>query len=733
MALNIEKILSHIGETKEEFSSNVDISLERLDELIEGKQKITERELADITGYTDLPPEDICSEFATSKGKATDEYNPSYTWSPSKSAKDNLRQYVSEGANFFNKKDVKRMISQIDMCIDGLRKPKISFAGQTDTGKSTLINCLLGSDNLPAKWTPTTSIAVYIKHISDRPSFMTENVWVFRNDGEIIWDDNKYQDQAYCESLVIAKGDLDLLETLGTHHEDENKLASSAVVFLDSDILKNCDIVDLPGFAAADQKDNVIHQFVALGGVGRLVDVLIYLSRANGFMQGNDIDYLNTCLRVLRPVERKDQNSIKKLGNLFIVASQAETVENGNVQALNRIMDEQCKALCKPMHLVAKKLQTHSYLPERSKYTKYAYSEPDFRARFFTFEKESPRLCKAFRNDFLELVELLPDVIFKDFTEALRKQTEHSKASLEKKIDEYIGAIEEQEEYRKVWSELKEKEPARRIKVDELKRQIQADINDFKLENCQDFDRFYTEYMTKQNLTDIIDENGFKFKKADMKSFETIVYQTLQGYCEQIIQGKSDEYSKKVDKYLDLYEKATLTTIKKSKIRGFSFNSTDAFASAAIGLGAIGASASWLATAGLGGTIFGAVMEGVGMAPLIALIGGIGAMILGVVLGILAIVSFTALWKKNLVDTTIKQYAKNDVKEKIIVGIKKYWDDTKRSFDKSSDALEEEWADKLSEMESACQEANIPQLKKDLKELRAAFDFFTKMPLPDKV
>ncbi len=135
---------------------------------------------------------------------------------------------------------------------------------------------------------------------------------------------------------------MDLLETLGTHHEDENKLASSAVVFLDSDILKNCDIVDLPGFAAADQKDNVIHQFVALGGVGRLVDVLIYLSRANGFMQGNDIDYLNTCLRVLRPVERKDQNSIKKLGNLFIVASQAETVENGNVQALNRIMDEQC-------------------------------------------------------------------------------------------------------------------------------------------------------------------------------------------------------------------------------------------------------------------------------------------------------------------------------------------------------------------------------------------------------
>lgn len=161
----------------------------------------------------------------------------------------------------------------------------------------------------------------------------------------------------------------------------------------------------------------------------------------------------------------------------------------------------------------------------------------------------------------------------------------------------------------------------------------------------------------------------------------------FQGYCEQIIQMKSDEYCKKVDKYLDLYEKAILTTIQKSKIRGFSFNTTDVFASAAIGLGAIGASSSWLATSGLGENIFGAVKDGIRMAPLAALRGGIAVMILGVVLGIKAIVD-TALWKKSWVDTTIKQYSQNDVKEKILVGIREYWDDTERSFDTSSEALE---------------------------------------------
>ena len=393
MALNIDKILNHIGETKEEFAENIGIDIEELNLLIADKKKLSENQIAEIADYTGLKPEDIATNIYVKKSKMN--YTPSNTWSPSKSVKNNLKEYVKEGLGFFKGKEIKEQITVIDDCINSLVKPKISFAGQSDTGKSTLINCLLGKENMPAKWTPTTSIVVYIKHISDKPLFIAEDVWCFKNDGNEIWDETRIGDKKYCEGLCVAKGGFDKLEQFGVHHGDEKQMVTSAVAFIDSPILLDCDIVDLPGFAATED-DNAAHYYISHGGKGQKVDILIYLSRANGFLQNDDLAYLNTCLKVLRPIEKKGKNSVPKLGNLFIVASQANTVENGNYNALKRILDEQCHALCRPLYLVAKELETHSLLPDRSTATKYTYKEEDFRSRFFTFEKDSPRLCKEF-------------------------------------------------------------------------------------------------------------------------------------------------------------------------------------------------------------------------------------------------------------------------------------------------------------------------------------------------
>ena len=74
-----------------------------------------------------------------------------------------------------------------------LIKPKISFVGRSDTGKSTLINSLLGENMMPASWTPTTSIAVYLKHSNDRPSFIKNTVYIFSStlDGKDIWNERR--------------------------------------------------------------------------------------------------------------------------------------------------------------------------------------------------------------------------------------------------------------------------------------------------------------------------------------------------------------------------------------------------------------------------------------------------------------------------------------------------------------------------------------------------------------
>ena len=730
MALNVEKILKHIGGSLEELSELVNISVEDLKELETGNRKLTDKELISIMSKTHLLPEEIISDYTGAKEDKVI-YEPSYTWSPSKKAQNDLKEYISEGTRFFKRKDVKKSIQLIDECIASLRKPKISFAGQTDTGKSTMINCLLGGENLPTHWTPTTSIAVYIKHIDDKPEFMTEPVWIFANDGNEIWDELRCNEQEYCERLVIAKGDLELLGTFGTHQGGQAENATAAVVYIESPILKNCDIVDLPGFAASEKGDDAIHYFVAKGGKAQLVDILIYLSRANGFLQSNDIYYLNTCLNVLKPIEKKGRNDIKKLGNLFIVAAQANTVENGNVETLTQIMDQQCKALCRPMYEAAMNHDLHSYLPMRSRVTGYAYGKDEFRARFFTYEKDSKRLCKNFHTDLMGLIELIPDVYFNEFVDALNKKVEYCSSSTTKKIDEFLMAIEEQEEYRKLYDEICNKEPARKVQTEELKREIINKIKDYKTDNKRVFSKHFDEYMTKENLLQIIENQGLTYKKEDQNLFQNIVYTDIQMYCEKIVQEKSDAYSKEVNKYLDFFEESTLRGIKKSKVK-LCFDVKDVFATATIGFGILGASASWLAT--FGASFVGAyfIESVIGMAPLLAMIGTIGGIIAAAVLVILTIISFTVTWKNDLVRNTINQYKKKNVKEEVLSGIEKYWNDTKDSFIYASEEVEREWREKIVIMERTCQEANIPELKKDLKELKAAFDFFEKMPLPEK-
>ena len=139
------------------------------------------------------------------------------------------------------------------------------------------------------------------------------------------------------KEFLIAKGDFSLLTDFGTHQSEvkNHQLASSAVAFIESPLLKNCDILDLPGFAATSE-DDALHRFNTQENV---TDILIYLSRSNGFLQDRDLDYLRECLKSLRPIEHDGVNELGKLSNLFIVASQARAVNNGNSSELTEILD----------------------------------------------------------------------------------------------------------------------------------------------------------------------------------------------------------------------------------------------------------------------------------------------------------------------------------------------------------------------------------------------------------
>ncbi|MGR3291697.1 MAG: dynamin family protein [Paracoccaceae bacterium] len=101
---------------------------------------------------------------------------------------------------------------------DHPRKPRIAIMGEFSVGKSTLSNLLLGSTPLPVKVTATQLPPVWVSFGNDEP---------------------------YREDLDGEKHPIDL------EHLQDIPLDDTAVVriFLEAEILENCDLIDMPGIS----------------------------------------------------------------------------------------------------------------------------------------------------------------------------------------------------------------------------------------------------------------------------------------------------------------------------------------------------------------------------------------------------------------------------------------------------------------------------------------------------
>lgn len=272
--------------TQEEFANLYGISIQEVQEL-------------DKTGKPDM---DLIVKIATKSGL---DFNTilSYekprvkpisakdTWEKTNFTKKSLSGYLNSALEQMDIPDdmQKNYIDDLEIGImSKFVKPTVAIVGRSDTGKSTLINSLIGAEKMPAKWTPTTSTAVYVKHIKDRPAFIHDEAWIFKREcgNEKFWNSKRLYDEKYCEKWKVAGGDLSLLETYSTRQGGGLKTeAGSAVVFVDAPILLNCDIIDLPGYGTETASDDVITAKTAAHA-----DVLIYLSLASGFLRIEDAE-----------------------------------------------------------------------------------------------------------------------------------------------------------------------------------------------------------------------------------------------------------------------------------------------------------------------------------------------------------------------------------------------------------------------------------------------------------
>lgn len=608
-----------------------------------------------------------------------------------------------------------------------LIKPKVAIVGRSDTGKSTLINALLGADKMPASWTPTTSIAVYIKHISDRPTFIEEDAWIFANhhDNEDMWNERKLYDEEYCRSWKIAAGGVEILKSFGTRQgENYSKEAGAAVIFLDSPILKTCDIVDLPGFGTETENDDNITFATA-----QKSDVIIYLSQANGFMRIEDITYLKRNISTLPVWENKNSNTLSPLSNLFIVASQAHTVNNGNRAQLKEILDVGCSNLLKTL--------PDGYWNEREEASHHEYSNDGYaelRARFFAYTTDIPDICKPFNEKLTEILEALPEIINERTKAFVKSYVNSRQPNLIREIQNYEGIVDQRDKYELLLKEIESNELSRVRDNDTRKKDVRAEISRLKTESINEFSSYISEVINVNSLVKLMHKKGIKNKKNDVELFGSSLQSMLQDKCESILKAKSITLSEKTKDYIAAFSESIAKPFNNNRIK-VDFDAGWAFASVLSAVGMIGGLGTFLASTVSGVALFAGAGFGLGAtmwaaAVTTSIFGPLGIAAGLLIAGGLGITKlFGGGWEKNVAKKIVATIEKNNIPAEYRAGITEYWKKTESAFDQAAAKLDEEWNSYIEHLRLLINSYNINEIQNRIATLKVLSDFFDNIPL----
>jgi len=730
----------------------------------ENKLKMTQTEFAELIGVrqdnisrleqsTDQIPLEILIRIANSTGTTLDELvnykrpapeplNVIDTWRNTEFTKHSIVEYIDSKSSKYKNEWVGSYdgyIKELDTIVKTtIRKPKLAIVGHSDVGKSRLINSLIGLEKMPTSWTPTTSITVYIKHIDDRPSFIGDEVWVFKSSvkGVVGWDEKMLENESYCSEWKLAGGSVEILQNYGTRQGkkyDENE-AGAAVIFLDSKILKNCDIIDLPGFGTGDRVEDDQMAFKAK----EFADILIYMSHAGQFMQGGGIEYLKETINTLNVIENKANNKFKPLANLFILASQAHTVDGGNINSLNEIIDKGCNRFLESI--------PSGYFKDKSEISGYQYNDKEIRSRYFTYTTDIENLRIAFEDELKQLIEGLPEIINNEAKAHISNHIKSIGLNMDNEIQEYNNIINERNKYNKLLEEIENNEP-RRANYNEGRREdLTNRLRKIGKKSVEEFSSYYDEVMNVDRIIEIINKQGFKRKKEDVESLVSYINSMLHNEAGQKLQDGSRELKEEIDKYISDFESSIEINSLPVDIPNYSlsFNATRAFSSGLIGLTALGGLAIWASTLGnLGAYIL--VAKGVSLLSAIGIsVGGTaaaasgvaaigGPVTLGIALAVIISLSSFALlsggWKKSIAKKIIKEYEKVDAKIKMNMELEKFWKETEIAFNHAADSLENEWKEYVKDLKEIVSTYSVSEIEEKVTIAENFKNFIQGIPL----
>lgn len=714
---------------------------------------LTQAEFADLLGerqdaisrWENTDPDDLSLPRKTWNkieeliGKALKEpkaLNVADKWQNAELMRRTLFEYLEQKGVFLDY-DLAAKDVYHDLVKNSIRKPRVAFVGLSDVGKSTMINCLLGSKKMPADWTPVTAITVYIKHRDDRPDFIKDTTWIFKSDGtERGFDLSYLDDEAKCTELRVGMGDADILNEYGIRegakHSDD---VVAAVVYLDSPILKNVDLVDLPGYGTGDREADD----VATHGIGEFADVLIFLSRSNGFLSGQETTALRTAIQGLPCFETKD-NGIPPLGNLFVVASQAHII--GNDLSLQKILHDGRIRFEKTLPSTAKE-----FFSERSKVSGYNDVEKHFQNRFFSYTADGPEFRERLENELRMLIERLPQYVIDKTSVLLQMYSNQYNKKLDSELKVFTEMLNNKAALERDLVILLENEPARKEKNKSLREKIVSAIKRYNDHSIEEFGEAYNKVINVDFIVDAIKEKDFKKKKEDLELLVNFLGARLENDADKVLSKYSVELNERIDKYLDEFESFATANGKIGINASIPFNAKRVFVSGMAGLLTFGGLALWASTLGnLAGYII--VAKGVSLLsalgislggtaavmPFVAAIGGpitlfivTAILVTGIFFGILS-----GGWQKSVAKKLVKEYDKANALKQYEGFINKFWiEDTTTAFDTAADAMEDEWIRLIENHKDLVNNFDVDDIQRKIKEVEDMKSFLLNIPLQE--
>ncbi len=593
--------------------------------------------------------------------------------------------------------DLESVFSSVAASIKGLdRKPVIGCFGKFDSGKSTLINTILGTDTLPTRFQPATSVINLLVHIEDRPKGINSDVMIMKKG----FMPNMLHLPDAVENFLVDQGGKDLLTQLGTHnYQDEHTEAYIAIVFHDAEILRHICLLDTPGDTegALGNDDEL-----AVAGT-EIAEGLVFLSQANGFFGQGQLALAFEAFKNSPPLREHDKKGMGILDHFLIVQSHCHS----------EMLPEQISVIADVATTrTFKQFSEQSFGQwEKKGFTSRLPESDEFRSRIRPFWREND----VYRSAVIGAIKKMAEQLETNQLSLLEQEIEKRLEGLMERLNSVIGQLEyNKKATQERIQEVEEKDARFRDQADSLEKEFKKLIASCaqRLKSDVEHMRMRFDHIKSTDCLTSKIKSLYENKKDAQEDIGDYVGQWISSELQARLTESGESISSKLELLIEQWQKIvpghdfSKQEGSSEKVGGVdvdaSFNAHAAFIGGLSGLGSLGAMALYVSTisSNLGAYILvgkaAGVLTSLGitgsvttLTSFVAAIGGPITIGLALAAGIGYIVYrlVGGSWEESLAKKVSKAIEKQDIWPEIEAVVNKYWNSTEKSMNKGFKAL----------------------------------------------